>query len=126
MGTWGSGNLESDGAFEAIGDRSIELTNRVWDALRSPTSAEADESEHDALFVDLEWLLTLEEAGLFNGWFLPPVNELDQAFEGWFEAWSDYFDGLADADFKAERRGIIEDTFNRLREVCATYEQRRS
>lgn len=125
MGTWGSGNLDSDGALDYVGERSDELVERVWSALKSKTSTEADEYEYDALFVDLEWVFALETAGCFNGWNLPPTSELDQVAAVWLEAWSVYFDGLSGPEFRAERRAVIEETFGRFREICAKYEAQR-
>ena len=126
MGTWGSGNLDSDGALDYMGDRSSELIGQIWDSLRDKTSTEADESDYDELFVNLEWLLALEAAGLVSGWTLPPVAELDPVTESWLAAWSEYFDGLAGPEFKAERRAVIEKTFDRFRALCEKYEARQS
>lgn len=126
MGTWGSGNLDSDGALDCVSERSDELVASIWESLRDADSAEADEYEYDELFVNLEWLFAVEGAGCFNGWGLPDVAELDPVLEGWLTAWSTYFDGLAGPEFKAERRRVIEATFGRFRKICAKYEAQRS
>ena len=126
MGTWGSGNLDSDGTLDVLGEQSQQLIDRMWAALKDTTSAEADESDHDQLFVDLEWILTLEDANRFSGWHLPTVAELDAAITTWVAHWSGYFDGLSGPEFKAERLGVIEATFARLRTACAKYEARRA
>ena len=126
MGTWGSGNLDSDGAMDTVRDRSKELTAKVWDGLRSESSTEADECEYDDLFVDLEWLLAVETAGCFNGWDLPSTAELDPVVEQWLAKWGVYFDGLAGPDFKARRRAVIVETFDKMRAVCAKYEALRA
>ena len=126
MGTWGSGNLESDGALDYVGERSDELIEQVWGLLRSKTSTEADEWEYDQLFVSLEVMLALEAADLCNGWSLPPTAEVEPVLQTWLAGWSDYFDGLAGPEFKAERRAVIEETFDRFRALCETYEKRRA
>lgn len=125
MGTWGSGNLDSDGALDCVAERSDDLVDDVWASLRGVESTQADEYEYDLLFVNLEWINALETAGCFNGWRLPPVAELDPVLAAWLDAWSEYFDGLAGPEFKAERQGVIEATFARFREICAKYEAQR-
>ncbi|MBN2497871.1 MAG: hypothetical protein JXR96_24975 [Deltaproteobacteria bacterium] len=126
MGVWGSGNLDSDGTLDIVGERSDELIERLWTAIKDTYSAEADESAHDELFVDLEWLFALEAGGCFNGWKLPAVSELEPVLEAWLAHWSGYFDGLSGPEFKAERRAVIEQTFERLRVICAEYERQRA
>ncbi|MCB9687499.1 MAG: hypothetical protein H6738_04330 [Alphaproteobacteria bacterium] len=126
MGTWGPGNLECDAARDLLGDRSAELTKAVWDGLRDPLSAEADEIEHDALFVSLEWLLAVDAAGCFDGWKLPTVAALDPVLEAWLARWATAIEELAGADFQARRREVIEHTFARLRAVCARVEAERA
>lgn len=125
MGTWGSGNFDSDAACDIRADMSNALSQSIWDNLRDPASQEADENLYDKLFVELEWLLALEGAKAFSGWRLPPTQEVDEATQTWLAGWSDYFDGLSGPEFKAERRAVIEDTFQRFRAVCAHYEELR-
>ena len=126
MGTWGPGNLDSDGALDAVAEHSSGLIGRVWSRLRDTTSAEADEWDHDALFVDLEMLFALADHGVFNGWDLPRATDLDPVTRRWLAHWEDYFDGLAPREgFKAERRGVIEASFARLRGLCAANDEAR-
>lgn len=122
MGTWGAGNLDSDSACDYRAERSTALGERVWKPLQDDESTEADEDLYSQLFVDLEWLLTLEKADLFSGWGLPPVAELDPVVERWLTLWADYFDGLSGPEFKAERRAVIEASFAQYRAVCAKWE----
>ncbi|MEZ4465241.1 MAG: DUF4259 domain-containing protein [bacterium] len=126
MGTWGSGNLDSDGALDHLAERSRALIEDVWTALRSPTSWEADESDHDALFVDLEWLGALGAAKCLSLWDLPSVADLEPVLVRWLAGWSAYFDGLAGPEFKAERRAVIDATFDRLRALCAERDRQRA
>jgi hypothetical protein len=126
MGTWGSGNLHSDGALDNVATRSDALVKEIWAALCDLSSAEADECEHDALFVAIEWVFALEAAGCFSGWNLPSAADLDAATAPWLARWSDYFDGLSGPEFKAERRAVIAESFARLRDLCARYEAQRS
>ncbi|MCA9568806.1 MAG: hypothetical protein KC656_13230 [Myxococcales bacterium] len=126
MGTWGSGHLDSDGALDTVSERSAELVGRVWDALRDPSSREADEYGYDALFVDLTWLLHMAGTPAFSGWDLPPKSEVEPVLAAWIEGWGTYFDGLAGPEFKAERQAVIEASFAELVALCATWEARRA
>jgi hypothetical protein len=122
MGTWGSGNFDSDSACDIQGDKSSALIKSIWSNMQDPASREADEDLYDKLFVELEWLLALEAAKVFSGWGLPAPKEVDEVTQAWLAGWSDYFDGLSGPEFKAERRAVIEDTFARFREACVRYE----
>lgn len=125
MGVWGAGNLESDGTLDVLGARSDTLMARLWATLQDPESWEADEGQHDALFVDIEWAIALHKAGLLNVWSLAPVADFDAAVATWIAGWSAYFDGLADEGFKAERAAVIRDSFAQLRGLFSTAHQQR-
>ena len=106
--------------------RSGELIERIWTALQTSTSWEADESEHDELFVDLEWLLAADAGGCLSVWNMPPLAALEPVLAMWLEGWSAYYDGLAGPEFKAERRGVIDATFQRLRELSQRRDEQRA
>lgn len=126
MGTWGSGNLDSDGALDWVSERSTALIGELWGRVQKSDSWEADEWDHDALFVEFEILFALEAAGVFNGWELPPAAEVDRVRDTWLAGWDAYYPSLgATPEFTAERRGVIEATFARFRDICAVYELRR-
>lgn len=125
MGTWGSGNLESDGALDTVSELSSELVDKIWKALQSQQSWEADEHEYDELFVHLEWLLSLEKVDLFNIWDMPSPTEFDAVIEVWIAGWGKYFDGLSGKEFKAERFNIIQKTFADFRVICEKNKQMR-
>lgn len=126
MGTWGSGNLDSDGALDTVGDLSSVLIDKIWKALQSQQSWEADEHEYDELFVHFEWLISLEEKGLLSIWNLPSATEFDAASKVWLEGWGEYFDGLSGPEFKAERLEVIQKTFGTFRELCIKNEEIRN
>lgn len=126
MGVWGSGNLDSDGALDAMAERSNELIGRVWGCFKKTSSAEADESEHWQLCLDMEWLFALERTALFSGWGLPGVQEFDEVMALWLDAWSNYFDGLSGPEFKAERKVVLTESIAEFRAICAKYEARRN
>ena len=71
MGVWGSGNLESDSALDALGDKSDALIKSIFEGLKDLSTTEADEHEYYALFVDIEWLLALNEKERVNLWSIP-------------------------------------------------------
>ncbi len=125
MGTWGSGNLDSDGALDCIGELSTELISTVWTLMQSKASTEADESEYDELFARLEWLFAVDASGAFNGWTLPAVAEVEPVLATWFDAWGVYFDGLSGPEFKAERGAVILASFQRFNAICATWAAKR-
>jgi hypothetical protein len=125
MGTWGSGNLDSDGALDAIATRSEALVGEVWSSLQRLSSAEADEFEYDQLFADLEWLFALDAAGCLSLWWLPQPTAVDAATAPWLEAWEAYFRDMAGEDFLNERKGVIEETFARFRAMCERAEAQR-
>lgn len=119
MGVWGAGNLDSDGALDEVGMQSDRLAKRIWNRLRRRASWEADEYDHDALFVDLEVALALHAAGLFSTYGMPKPEDLDKAYTKWLAGWDVYFDGLdPKGGFKAERRAVIEQTFARFRALA--------
>ncbi len=126
MGTWGSGNFDSDGACDYRAELSQTLIHRTTELLASPESWEADESDYDELFVRLEWVISLQQAGVLDGFSLPTTQDLDELTTRWLAGWSDYFDGLSGPEFKAERRAVIEETFLQLRTICAHYETLRA
>ena len=127
MGTWGSGNLDSDGALDEVAERYSALIETTWARLQDPSSWEADECTHDALFVDLETMVALEDAGVFNWWNLPNPDVVDSAVATWLGGWADYFPSLGPSEgFMAERRAVIERTFARFREICLKYHGMRS
>lgn len=118
MGTWGSGNLESDGALDTVSHLSEKLISKIWQALQTPESWEADEHNHDKLFVKLEWVFALDKANLINVWDCPDPEEFDAVIKIWLKGWSEYFDGLSGPEFKAERLEVIQKSFSAFRTLC--------
>ncbi len=126
MGTWGSGNLECDGALDEVGERSSALIKQLWERAQNQESWEADEWMHDALFVDFEMLFALENAKLFNGWDLPKPTDVEPARTKWMAGWTSYYEGMgATEEFAAERRSVIEATWQRFMDICAKYAAQR-
>ena len=126
MGTWGSGNFESDSACDHRAELSQALIGRTLELLASEESWEADEDTYAELFVRLEWISALQQAGALDGFQLPNTNDLNELTTRWLAGWSDYFDGLSGPEFKAERRAVIDETFLQLRNICAHHETLRA
>lgn len=119
MGTWGPGNLDNDHALDILGDRSHELTARVLAGLAAPINRDADEPGHAELFVDLEVMLALAARELFTPYDLPEPAAARRLCDDFFGDWAASMDELeASPDFKAERRAVIEVTFERFVELC--------
>lgn len=119
MGVWGPGNLESDGALDELATRSGKVMKQAWALLRRRTSWEADEYDHDALFVVLETVLALDAAGLIDGTEVPADDAIARTMARWLVGWDAYMDELGCKDgYKPERRAVIEGTFARFRAVC--------
>ena len=122
MGTWGPGNLDSDGALDELATRSAELVEQLWTRVQTQESWEADEWEHDALFVDFEFVFALETGGLLNGGALPSPAEVDTVRDRWLAGWDAYIDQLdPKPEFKRDRRAVIRETFARFRSICAKH-----
>ena len=99
--------------------RSDREIRRAWALLRRRSSAEADEYDHDALFVALEVIFALDTAGLLAGCAVPDAGAIGRACSKWLTRWDDYVDGLhPKPGFKAERRAVIEASFARFATIC--------
>lgn len=119
MGTWGPGNLDSDGALDDLCERSDALVKQLLTRLKDPTSAEADEYEYDALWVDFEWVLALERAGALSHGVLPEAAEVRALAETWLAAWEAYIPGLdPKPEYKVNRRATMATCFERLARAC--------
>jgi hypothetical protein len=99
MGTWGPGNLDSDGALDEVAERSHALVEQLWRRLHTRQSWETDEIEYDALFVDFEIVFALEANGVFDGYALTQLENFEQVRDRWLAGWDDYIDRL-------ERRSV--------------------
>lgn len=111
MGTWGSGNFDSDGALDMIGELTDQLADAIDEILTNGT-AEADELGESHLVPRVAILDTLCKHCAAS----PP--EPDRVV-GWRDATLAAFDasmpGLdPKGDFLADRRKVIVATFASL------------
>jgi Domain of unknown function (DUF4259) len=113
MGTWGTGNFDSDGAsdfiFEQI-DRFVALINEIF--ADEEYRFRLDEDAEAELMPSVEILILLCEhcSGV-----LPEGLDISAWKQRYLEMYDAQADGLAPVPgFKEERRAVIEKTFDRL------------
>ncbi|MFJ8043384.1 DUF4259 domain-containing protein [Kitasatospora sp. NPDC096147] len=115
MGTWGSGNFESDTALDHLSIVIDRLVGEVAEAMAGdPVELEPDEYWGVAVPCHLELLHALAEGG-YAGGSLPEA----EVVEGWkrtfMAVWEQSIDGLEPSPaFKEERRAVLHRTFDRL------------
>lgn len=121
MGTWGPGNLDNDYAAEALSMRGQELVQGFLDRARRSESREADEWDYTTLFVELEILFALDERGLLRG-PLPDPGDIQALSTDYLTGWDAMIDEVGPTEaHKVGRRRIIEQSFERLRQLCERY-----
>ncbi|MFJ9555375.1 DUF4259 domain-containing protein [Nocardiopsis sp. NPDC101807] len=123
MGTWGSGNFESDTAREHLSAVVDRLVAEVSEAMAGdPVAIEPDEYWGVTVPCNLELLYVLALAGHTSDRPLRP-----ETVEGWkrdfMAVWERTIDGLEPSPgFKEERRAVLVRTFDRLAGVAARRE----
>ncbi|MDB1086702.1 DUF4259 domain-containing protein [Streptomyces sp. ACA25] len=122
MGTWGSGNFESDTARDYLSSFVDRLVAEVAEAMDGdPVAIEPDEYEGVAVPCRLELLHVLTRAGHTSDTPLRP--ELVEQWKKHFMAvWERTIDGLEPAQgFKEQRRAVLIRTFDQLAEATAAH-----
>ncbi|MGP2439700.1 DUF4259 domain-containing protein [Streptomyces sp. JW3] len=114
MGTWGSGNFESDTALDHLSMVVDRLVTEVTDAMTGdPVALEPDEYWGVAVPCDLELLHTLARAGHTTG--LPDPETIEDWKETFMAVWEATIDGLEPSPaYKEERRSVLNRTFDQL------------
>lgn len=118
MGTWGSGNFESDGALDMLGDLTDEIAAAIDEILANGT-ADADELGESHLVPRVAILDALCKQCSSS----PP--EPDRVV-GWRDAYLAVYDrSMPELDptgeFLAERRAVIVATFASLEEEARRF-----
>ncbi|MCX4963378.1 DUF4259 domain-containing protein [Streptomyces sp. NBC_00654] len=122
MGTWGSGNFESDTARDYVSSFIDRLVAEVAEAMDGdPVEIEADEYWGVAVPCQLELLTVLTRAGHTSDTLLRP--ELVEKWKKHFIAvWERTIDDLEPSqDYKEERRAVLVRTFDQLAEAAAAH-----
>jgi hypothetical protein len=117
MGTWGTGNLDSDQAAEYLSEVIFEpLETQILSVLEDTASAEADE-EGDSTIVAVDALAAL--CAHFDCTTSISKATLQSIRERFLEIWSESMDGLDPVEGRKEaRQAEIEKTFDRLLEYA--------
>jgi hypothetical protein len=120
MGTWGNGNLESDGALDTLADICDELFARVIELLQHPRSHEYDDEEIDELFVKMEMIFALSDRQMVNS--APDPKKFQHLFEPWLQRWADY-NSKNGNEPPVGRADVIRDSFNGLLRIARTFRE---
>ncbi|WP_018350335.1 DUF4259 domain-containing protein [Longispora albida] len=115
MGTWGSGNFDSDTAADHLSELVERLLGEVEAAMAGdPAGLEPDEYWGVAVPCNLELLCLLAERG-HVGVNLPEPATITGWQETFLAVWDATIDGLEPKpDYRQERRKVLVATFDRL------------
>ena len=117
MGTWGSGNFDSDTAADHLGILTAKLIEEVEDAMGDPAQLEPDEYWGVAVPCNIE-LLVLIAKQHFVGCQIPEVETVKAWRDTYMQVWESHIDALAPKpDHKTERRKALERTIRKLLEI---------
>lgn len=119
MGTWGSGNFESDTARDHISMVIDRLIDEVAEAMAGdPVAIEPDEYWGVAVPCQVELLTALIGAGYTSDRGLKPAV-VAQWKRHFMAVWEQTIDGLEPSpEYKVERRSVLARTFDQLAEAA--------
>ena len=120
MGTWGSGNFESDTALDHLSIIVDRLVTEVAEAVAGdPVAIEPDEYWGVAVPCNLELLHVLAQAG-YAANSLPEAGVVKEWKKTFMAVWERAIDGLEPSPgFKDERRSVLNRTFDHLADAAA-------
>ncbi|MFD9066210.1 DUF4259 domain-containing protein [Kitasatospora purpeofusca] len=115
MGTWGSGNFESDTALDHLSAVVGRLVEEVAEAMAGdPVGLEPDEYWGVAVPCQLELLHVLARSGHAGG-ELPAAEVVEGWKETFMAVWERSIDGLEPKpEYKKQRREVLIRTFDQL------------
>ncbi|MGY0465699.1 DUF4259 domain-containing protein [Kitasatospora sp. cg17-2] len=115
MGTWGSGNFESDTALDHLSAVVGRLVEEVAEAMAGdPVGLEPDEYWGVAVPCQLELLHVLARSGHASG-ELPEAEVVEGWKETFMAVWERTIDGLEPKpEYKKQRREVLIRTFDQL------------
>lgn len=122
MGTWGSGNFESDTALDHLSIVVDRLVTEVAEAMAGdPVEIEPDEFWGVAVPCNLELLHVLAQAGYAVD-HLPEAGVVEEWKKTFMAVWEETIDGLEPSPvFKEERRSVLNRTFDQLADAIARH-----
>lgn len=112
MGTWGTGNLENDGAQDELANICDQLFNKLIALLQHPQAHQYEDEEIDQLFVLIEMIFALHDRNMIT--VSPPLERLDPLLRAYLERWDRYCREVGNGSWP-ERQAVIEATFDKLR-----------
>jgi hypothetical protein len=123
VGTWGSGNFESDTALDHLSIVVARLVTEVAEAMAGdPVEIEPDEYWGVAVPCNLELLHVLDQAGYTHG-NLPEAGVVEEWKKTFMAVWERNIDGLEPSPgFKEERRSVLSRTFDQLADAARAAE----
>jgi hypothetical protein len=114
MGTWGTGNFDSDGAADHLSSLTATLVREVTEAMQRPAELEADEYWGVAVPCNLELLALIARRG-YVGCVLPNVETVTNWRRTFMATWEASVDALGPSpEHKQQRRAVLERTFDEL------------
>lgn len=128
MGTWGSGNFESDTALDHFGTVTTPLLEQIREAFKNKESLQPDEYESEAVLCNMDILLAIahglgSKAKPFGISQFPKVKQIQTWQKTYLKVWDDYIDELEpDEDYKTNRKETIIKTFERFIALAQYYE----
>ena len=123
MGSWGTGNFESDTAADHLSIVTGRLRKEIREAMADPRQLEPDEYGGVAVPCNLE-LLWLIGSQHYVGCMLPSSEQLEAWKSTYLQVWDGYIDQLEPGpEYKAERRRVLCETFDRLLELVRKQEK---
>ncbi|MFF8912237.1 DUF4259 domain-containing protein [Streptomyces sp. NPDC015032] len=115
MGTWGSGNFDSDTAADHLSDITGRLISEIEEAMAGdPVGLEPDDYWGVAVPCNVELLCLMAEQH-YVGAKVPEAAVVEGWKKTFMDVWERIIDGLEPADgYKKERRAELIRTFDRL------------
>lgn len=119
MGTWGSGNFDSDGALDFVAGITDDLTARIEAILSDDEASMLDEEGEAVLVPSVHLLAVLHES---TGATIPKADVVARWKAHYLALFDAQIGGLDPAEgFEAERRTVIVETFDRLAALAEAF-----
>lgn len=117
MGSWGHGNFDNDTAADHLGIVTARLVDEITRAMADPSELEPDEYWGVAVPCNVELLCVIAEQS-WTGVTLPSPETVETWRTTYLDVWESTIDDLEPApDDRAQRRAVLDATFDRLAEV---------
>lgn len=114
MGTWGTGNFDSDESSEYVDTIAAQLVTTINDCIADPARMALDADGEAVLMPSVDILALLFEHCHATP---PSANDVREWRRRYLQVFDEQIDELVldpNSGYKEERRRIIEDTFRRL------------